>query len=96
MFGLGGIFVEVLRDVAFRVCPIDEIDADEMIREINGYQVLKGVRGRPPVDLRALKKALLQVSRLLCEHPEIAELDLNPVKLHREGLAVLDARIIVR
>ena len=96
MFGLGGIFVEVLRDVAFRVCPIDEIDADEMIREINGYQVLKGVRGRPPVDLGALKKALLQVSRLLCEHPEIAELDLNPVKLHREGLAVLDARIIVR
>lgn len=96
MFGLGGIFVEVLRDVAFRVCPIDEVDADEMIREINGYPVLTGVRGRPPVDRGALKKALLQVSRLLCEHPEIAELDLNPVKLHREGLAVLDARIIVQ
>jgi acetate---CoA ligase (ADP-forming) len=94
MFGLGGIFVEVLKDVAFRVCPIDEVDAGEMIREIGGHAVLTGVRGRPAMDLAAIQIALLQVSRLLMEHPEIAEIDLNPVKVHREGLAVLDARII--
>ena len=96
MFGVGGIFVEVLKDVSFRVCPIDEADAEEMIQEIAGYALLKGVRGKPPRDVGALKTALLQVSRLLMENPQIAEIDLNPVKVHRHGLAVLDARMIVK
>ena len=93
MFGLGGIFVEVLRDVVFRVAPLDGRDAEEMIDEIAGAPLLRGVRGRPPLDRAALKDALLQVSRLLCEHPEIAELDLNPVRLYPKGLLALDARV---
>jgi acyl-CoA synthetase (NDP forming) len=94
MFGLGGIFVEVLRDVAFRVCPIDEADADEMIREIRGHSVLAGVRGGPTVDLAAIRDAMLKLSQLLLDRPEIVEIDLNPVKVKTTGLVVLDARIL--
>jgi len=94
MFGLGGIFVETLKDVAFRVCPLDETDAEEMIREIKGFPVLAGARGAPPVDLDAIKRALLNVSRLLIAHREIQEVDLNPVKAHVKGLQALDARVI--
>jgi acetyltransferase len=94
MFGIGGIFVEVLKDVAFRVCPIDETDADEMIREIRGFPLLRGIRGKSAVDIDSVKKALITVSRLLMENPQISELDLNPVKVHAKGLLVLDARMI--
>jgi acetyltransferase len=96
MFGLGGIFVEVLRDVAFRICPIDVVDADEMIREIRGYEVLAGARGGVSVDLAAIRDALLKLSQLLIDHPRIVEIDLNPVKAKAQGLAVLDARILAR
>ncbi len=94
MFGLGGIFVEVLEDVSFRVCPIDEREAGEMIRDIRGVPVLKGIRGTAPVDIPSLKKALVNVSMLLAENPGIREVDLNPVNVHRKGLSVLDVRII--
>jgi acyl-CoA synthetase (NDP forming) len=94
MFGLGGIFVETLKDVAFRICPLDETDAREMIREIKAFPVLAGARGTQAADLDALAKLLLSVSRALLEHPEIRELDLNPVKVHGQGLLALDARII--
>jgi len=94
MFGLGGIFVEVLRDVAFRVCPIDAVDADEMIREIRGHSVLAGARGGPAVDLAAIRDAMLKLSQLLLDRPEIVEIDLNPVKIKTTGLVVLDARIL--
>ena len=94
MFGLGGIFVETLKDVAFRICPLDETDAREMIRELKAFPVLDGARGTQAADLDALAKLLLSVSRALLEHPEIRELDLNPVKVHRQGLLALDARII--
>ncbi len=95
IFGLGGVFVEVLRDVAFRVCPIDQYDADEMIREIRGFPILSGIRGRKPVNLESLSDALLIVSNFLLENPCVSQLDLNPVKVHEGGLSVLDARIIL-
>ena len=95
MFGLGGIFVETLDDVSFRVCPIDRVDADEMIREIQGFPLLSGDRGRKRVDLDSISTALLTVSRVLIENHLIAQLDLNPIKVFQTGLNVLDARIIL-
>lgn len=97
MFGLGGIFVEVLKDVSFRVVPLSEEDADEMIREIRGYQVLKGFRGQPPRDIAALRKIILGVARIMEENEEIKELDLNPIMSYAqgEGAAIADARILL-
>jgi len=94
MFGLGGIFVEVLRDVVFRVCPLDAAEAEAMIREIAGFEILAGARGRPPVDLAALRDALVSLSDLLIGNPDIVEVDLNPVRARPDGLAVLDARMV--
>jgi acyl-CoA synthetase (NDP forming)/RimJ/RimL family protein N-acetyltransferase len=94
MFGLGGIFTEVLKDVTFRVLPITEDSAVEMIEEIKGYSLLKGYRGRS-VDIQALKDLLLKVSSLAGMHPEIRELDLNPVFLYSSGYVAADARIFV-
>ena len=94
MFGLGGVYVEVMRDVSFRVCPINPDDADQMIRELQGFPLLTGIRGGKPVNLESLRAALLNVSTFLIENPSIAQLDLNPVKVHERGLSVLDARII--
>ena len=95
MFGLGGVFVEVLRDVSFRILPITEKDAAEMIEEIRGSDILKGYRGRP-VDLQSLQQLLLKISRLINENPEIHELDLNPLFLYSEGYIAVDARMFVR
>jgi len=95
MFGLGGVFAEVLRDITFRVVPLERRDAQEMIREIRGYSLLEGVRGRSGHDVHALVNLLLSVSRMVTEHPEIEEMDLNPVRLFDRGLAVLDVRILV-
>ena len=94
MFGLGGIFVEILQDVSLRSIPITEEDADEMIRGIKGRALLEGYRGRS-ADIPALKRLLLQISDLVVEHPEISEMDLNPVFLYPEGYTVVDARIIL-
>ena len=94
MFGLGGVYVEVMRDVSFRVCPITPDDADQMIRELDGFPLLTGVRGGKSVHLESLREALLNVSTFLIENPRIAQLDLNPVKVHERGLSVLDARVI--
>jgi acyl-CoA synthetase (NDP forming) len=95
MFGLGGVFVEVLKDVAFRVVPITQRDARQMVRDIKGFPVLEGYRGQGPVDLAALEGALLNTSRLLEQHPEIKELDLNPIFAYRKGISAVDARIIL-
>lgn len=97
MFGLGGIFVEVLKDVSFRVAPLSDVDVDDMIREVRGYRVLEGFRGSPPRDLDALRKVILGVSRMMVEVEEIAELDLNPVILYPrgEGALIVDARVIL-
>ena len=96
MFGLGGIFAEVLRDVTFRVVPLERRDAQEMIREIQGWPLLEGTRGQSGYDVEALIDLLLAVSRLVVERPEIEELDLNPVRLFERGLMALDVRILRR
>lgn len=95
MFGLGGIMVEVLKDVSFRLVPLSTKDAGQMIDEIKGKPVLQGVRGQPPADLDALKSTIVKVSELVEQHPEIRELDLNPVFAYPDGALAVDARIVV-
>lgn len=97
MFGLGGVFVEVLRDVSFRVAPLTEQDVDEMIREVKAYKILEGYRGYPQRDLESLKRIILGVARMLTEVREVEEVDLNPVLLYQrgEGALIVDARIIL-
>jgi len=95
MFGLGGIFVEILKDISFRILPIEERDAWEMIAEIKGYEILKGARGEGPKDIKAIKNLLLKISQLALENPEISEIDLNPVFVFEKGLQVVDARMIL-
>jgi acyl-CoA synthetase (NDP forming) len=94
-FGLGGIYVEILADVCFRVTPLTDRDADEMIRSIRGYRLLEGYRGHAPADVKAIQEVLLRVSRMVEDIPEIRELDLNPIFAlpPGEGCAVVDARI---
>ncbi len=94
MFGLGGIFVEVLKDVSFRILPITEKDAAELIEEIRGYAVLEGIRGQA-VDISALKELLLKISRLVMENPQITEMDLNPLFLYPQGYCAVDARMFI-
>ena len=95
MFGLGGIFVELYRDVAFRLAPLSEHDAMEMIREIKGFPVLAGARGKAPRDLDALVRSLLLLSALAESRPDIDALDLNPVILYERGCVVVDAKVFV-
>jgi acyl-CoA synthetase (NDP forming) len=95
MFGLGGILVEVLKDVAFRIVPLEPKDARQMVREIKGFPVLEGVRGQAPADLEALEKLILKVSEFVEAHPEIKELDLNPVFAYSDGVIAVDARIVL-
>jgi acyl-CoA synthetase (NDP forming) len=95
MFGLGGIFTEVYRDVAFRIAPLSRQDAGEMIQEIRGYPLLEGTRGKPRYDIQELVDLMIQISQLVTERPDIRELDLNPVRLFEKGLAVLDVRMFV-
>jgi acyl-CoA synthetase (NDP forming) len=94
-FGLGGIHVEILKDVSFRVTPITDRDAADMVRSIKGYRLLEGYRGHPPGDLAAIEDLLLRVARLVEEVPAIAELDMNPVIAlpPGRGCRIVDARI---
>jgi acyl-CoA synthetase (NDP forming) len=93
MFGLGGIFVEVLKDVSFRVAPLKRRDAEEMIHEVQGYPLLAGVRGRTACDVSALVDLLNSVAHLMMDRPDISELDLNPVRVYGHGLLALDVRV---
>ncbi|ROR03291.1 acetate--CoA ligase alpha subunit [Desulfosoma caldarium] len=97
MFGLGGIFVEVFKDVEFRMAPIGRNEARRMIRGIRGYDLLKGVRGRPEADTGVLERYLVSLSNLVLDHPEIKELDMNPVLVHPKGsgATVADVRVIL-
>jgi acyl-CoA synthetase (NDP forming) len=95
MFGLGGILVELLKDVSFRIVPLEQEDAREMIREIKSYPLLKGFRGSEPVDLSVLEEILLKLSKFVDANPEIKELDLNPIFAYREGAVAVDARVIL-
>jgi acyl-CoA synthetase (NDP forming) len=97
-FGLGGTAAEVLQDAAFRITPLTDIDAREMVRSIRGLPLLQGYRGQPSADLEAIEDLLLRVSWLVEELPEVAELDLNPIKVFEpgRGLVPLDMRMYVR
>jgi acetyl-CoA synthetase (ADP-forming) len=95
MFGLGGIFVEILKDVAFRIAPITKEEAEEMIREIRAYPVLKGYRNMPPADIQAIIQILINTSKLVMDYPEIQELDLNPIMVYEKGAKTVDARVIL-
>jgi len=95
MFGLGGIFVEILKDVTFRIAPITEDEAREMITEVKAYPLLRGYRNLPPADIDAIVKILLNTSRLVTEHQENKELDLNPIMVYERGAKTVDARIIL-
>ncbi len=94
-FGLGGVFVEVLRDAVFRVAPIHRLDAAEMVRGIRGFRMLQGVRGAPPADLAALEEILMRVGRLAADFPDIAELDVNPLLAFADRAVAVDARVIL-
>ena len=95
MFGLGGIFVEILKDVTFRIAPLTEDEAREMITSVKAYPVLKGYRNMPPADVEAIVEILLNTSRLVMEHQEIKEVDLNPIMVYEKGAKTVDARIIL-
>ena len=95
MFGLGGIAVEVLQDVAFRIAPLTKRDAGAIIREIKGYQLLTGYRAMQAVDLGALEGVIEAVSAFVSETPDIAEMDLNPVLAYADGSVAVDARIVL-
>jgi len=95
MFGLGGILVEILKDVSFRIVPLARRDAREMIREIKGYPLLEGYRGQEPVDVANLEELILKVSSFIEQHPEVEELDLNPIFAYSDGAVAVDARVIL-
>jgi len=95
MFGLGGIFVELLKDITLKIAPITEAEAVEMITGVKAYPILKGYRNTQPVDIDAITAILLSTSRLVMENPEIKELDLNPVMVYEKGAKTVDARIIL-
>ena len=95
MFGLGGIFVEVLKDVSFRVAPITEQDLDDMIQEIKGYRLLTGIRGEKAKDIGAIKEILAKLNEIAVDNPEIREIDLNPVIVHEQGASIVDSRVIL-
>ncbi len=95
LFGLGGIFVEIFKDVSFRVAPLDRVDALEMISELKALPLLKGARGRKPADIEALVDALMMVSEMMVKEAAIRELDLNPTIAYEKGCLILDARVIL-
>ncbi len=94
VFGLGGIFVEVLKDVSMKVAPLDENDVENLIQEIKGINILKGARGQKAINFEALKKTILAISKLAIDHPEIKEMDFNPVFCNENGVSLVDVRIV--
>jgi acetyltransferase len=98
MFGLGGIYIEIMKDVSFRVNPVTDIDAEEMIESCKGYRLLTGFRGSEPVDLALLKESILRLSMLVTDFEDLVEFDVNPfiIASDRGNSAAVDARFIVR
>jgi acetyltransferase len=96
-FGLGGIYVEALKDVTFRVAPFDRTAASEMLSEIRAHALLDGIRGQPPADKDAIIETLLRISQLVTDFPEIVELDINPLMVYEQGRGAiaLDARLVL-
>jgi acetyltransferase len=96
MFGLGGLFVEVLKDISFRVAPLAKENIDDMVEGIKGFKVLTGIRGKTPKDVTAIKDLIAKLSQVATAHSEIQEIDLNPVIVHEEGVSIVDSRMILR
>jgi acetyltransferase len=98
MFGLGGIYVEVLKDVTFRVAPVSQQEAWEMLDEIKSYHLLRGVRGERPADLEAIVETILRISQLVTDFPEIVEMDINPLMVYEEdrGAVAVDMRFVLK
>jgi acyl-CoA synthetase (NDP forming) len=94
-FGLGGIYVETLKDVTFRIAPFSRAEASEMLSEIRAHALLDGVRGQPPVDKEALIDSLLRVGQLVNDFPEILELDINPLVVYPKGAIAIDMRLVL-
>jgi acetyltransferase len=97
MFGLGGIYAELFKDVTFSIHPLTDIDAHDMVRAVKAYQMLEGWRGSQRADIEAIEELILRVSALVENHPQILEMDLNPVKVlpQGEGYLVVDGRVLV-
>lgn len=95
LFGLGGIFVEVLKDVTFRVAPLEELDAREMVKEVHSYPILKGVRGQLAADEEAIVKIIQAMSRIMLDNSCVEQMDLNPIIVYHSGASIVDARIIL-
>jgi acyl-CoA synthetase (NDP forming) len=97
-FGLGGIYVEILRDVTFRVAPFSYSEAEEMLTQIRAHALLDGVRGQQPIDKPAIINSLLRISQLVQDFPEIIELDINPLMVYHqsEGALALDMRLVIK
>ncbi len=95
MFGLGGVWVEAMKDVSFRVCPVSREHALGMVKEIRGFRLLKGFRGKPAGDIKALVSVILKASRLMEKRPEIREMDINPLFVKPRGVTAVDFRIMV-
>jgi acetyltransferase len=96
MFGLGGIYVEVLKHVSFRLAPLEHKDALEMINEVQGSRLLQGVRGETPMDVLEVAQTLLMLSELLVACPEVIEIDINPLLVFEHGVAAVDARVVLK
>lgn len=94
LFGLGGIFVEIMKDVSLRIAPLAKDDCIEMIKELKGYSILAGARGKKPANIEALVKVLMAVSKIGVNNPNIAEMDLNPVLVNENTAKVVDVRIL--
>ena len=95
MFGIGGIFTEIYDDVAFRVAPIDKIDALNLIHELKGSKILEGARGKPPADVDSIINVMINASSLMMEHDSISQLDLNPVIAYSDSVCAVDSRIVL-
>ncbi|MEI7834276.1 MAG: acetate--CoA ligase family protein, partial [bacterium] len=98
MFGLGGIYVEVLKDVTFRIAPLNAREAKDMMKEIKSYKLLTGVRGEQSVDLEACAEAIQRLAQLVTDFPEINEMDINPLTVlpGTRGAIALDSRIALK
>ena len=98
MVGIGGMFVEVFQDVVFRLAPIGRNEARRMVRQIKGYRLFQGFRGRPQADVETIEKSLVSLSKMATNHPEIMELDINPLLVHErgQGATAADCRIILK
>jgi acyl-CoA synthetase (NDP forming) len=96
MFGIGGILVELMKDVSFRIVPITNFDAEEMIHEIKGFPLLDGFRGKNKVDTQKLVDVLLAISKFVLDFPEVDQMDLNPVFAYEDNVVAVDARIILK